>query len=118
MYLSRIQLNRFRREAQWLLASPQRMHAAVLQCFLDPPTGDRRGDSRVLWRLDEDHNRLFLYIVSPDRPDFAYFAGEAGWPTADPGQSREYGPFLDRLTEGQRWAFRLTANPTQYVRPK
>jgi len=118
MYLSRIQLNRRRRDAWRLLSSPQRMHAAVLASFVDPPTGDRDGDPRVLWRLDaETDDRLFLYVVSPDRPDFAHLAEQAGWPSIERGASKEYSAFLDALGTGQRWAFRLTANPTRYHRP-
>ena len=116
VYLSRIQLNPRRREARWLLSSPQRVHAAVLQSFPDPPTGDQAGRPRVLWRLDQDRERVLLYVVSPDQPDFAHLAEQAGWPTTERGTVKAYGPLLDRLDTGQRWAFRLTANPTQYLR--
>lgn len=115
MYLSRIQLNPRRRDAWRLLGSPQRMHAAVLQSFPDPPTGALDGRPRVLWRLDNDQDRVFLYVVSPGQPDFAHLAEQAGWPTTERGVSRVYGEFLDQLAVGQRWAFRLAANPTRYV---
>ncbi|UCN14952.1 type I-E CRISPR-associated protein Cas6/Cse3/CasE [Cellulomonas iranensis] len=119
MYLSRIQLNPRRRDARRLLSSPQRLHAAVLAAFPEPPTGDRAGEARVLWRLDtETDGRVLLYVVSPDQPDLTHVAEQAGWPSTERGTSKEYGPFLDKLTEGQRWAFRLTANPTRYVQPE
>lgn len=118
MYLSRIQLNRRRRDAWRLLSSPQHMHAAVLQSFPDPPTGALDGAPRVLWRLDDDHGRLFLYVVSPGQPDFAHLAEQAGWPTVERGETKAYRPLLDRIAVGQHWAFRLTANPTRYVVPK
>lgn len=114
MHLSRIQLNRRRRGFRWLLANPQRLHAAVLAAFPEPPTGDLRGEPRVLWRLDQDGDRVFLYVVSPHQPDFSHLAEQAGWPTTEPGESRDYSPFLDRLNAGQQWAFRITANPTRY----
>lgn len=117
MYLSRIQLNRRRRGAWRLLSSPQRMHAAVLAAFPSPLTGVREDGARVLWRLDEEADgRLFLYVVSPDPPDFAHLAEQAGWPSVDRGTVKDYRPLLDGLDVGQRWAFRLTANPTYYVR--
>lgn len=116
VYLSRIQLNPRRREARWLLSSPQRLHAAVLQSFPEPPTGDRGGDARVLWRLDQDRERILLYVVSPDQPDFAHLAEQAGWPTTERGLVKPYDALLGRLAVGQHWAFRLTANPTQYLR--
>ncbi len=116
VYLSRIQLNPRRRDARWLLSSPQRLHAAVLQSFPEPPTGDRGGEPRVLWRLDEDHGRVLLYVVSPQQPDFAGLAEQAGWPTTERGTTQPYDRLLDRLAPGQQWAFRLTANPTRYLR--
>lgn len=116
VYLSRIQLNPRRREARWLLSSPQRLHAAVLGSFPDAPTGDQGGAPRVLWRLDQDRERVLLYVVSPGQPDFAGLAEQAGWPTTERGLTKPYTGLLDRLESGQLWAFRLTANPTHYVR--
>ena len=118
MFLSRIQLNPQRRDARWLLSSPQRLHAAVLSAFPNPPTGDQSGQPRILWRLDQDQARLFLYVVSPDAPDFVHLAEQAGWPTTERGLVRPYEPLLERLENGQTWAFRLAANPTRYERPK
>lgn len=119
MYLSRIQLNPRRRDARRLLSSPQRLHAAVLASFPEPPTGERAGDPRVLWRLDNERDdRILLYVVSPERPDFAHLAEQAGWPSTERGTSKPYAPLLDGLATGRRWAFRLTANPTRYVTPQ
>lgn len=118
MYLSRIQLNPRRRDAWRLLGNPQRMHAAVLASFPEPPTGDLGGDPRVLWRLDQDRERSFLYVVSPDRPDFVHLAEQAGWPTVERGVTKPYEGFLNSLRAGQQWAFRLAANPTRYVPAK
>lgn len=112
-YLSRIQLNPHRRDARRLLASPQRMHAAVLASFPDPVTGAGEGP-RVLWRLDQDPRRVFLYVVSPDEPDFAHLAEQGGWPSTERGLVKPYDGFLDRLEVGQQWAFRLAANPTHW----
>lgn len=94
------------------------MHAAVLASFVDPPVGARHGAPRVLWRLDHDGDRYFLYVVSPDAPDFVHLAEQAGWPSTERGTVRSYDAFLDALRPGQRWAFRLAANPTRYVAAK
>ena len=118
VYLSRIHLNPPRRDAWRLLGSPQRMHAAVLASFPQPPTGDLGGEPRVLWRLDQEKDRAALYVVSPDQPDFAHLAEQAGWPTVERGVVKPYGEFLDQLSDGQTWAFRLAANPTRYVPAK
>ncbi len=37
---------------------------------------------------------------------------QGGWPQQTTAQQADYTPLLDRLAEGQSWAFRLTANPT------
>lgn len=108
MYLSRMYLNPQRRQTKALLASSQKLHAAVLSCF-PPETSDEEG--RVLWRVDKTDHRLLLYIVSPRVPSFEHLQEQAGWSQESTGESRDYTPLLDRLTRGQRFAFRLTANP-------
>jgi CRISPR system Cascade subunit CasE len=110
MYLSRFEINTQRRGARHLLASPQRLHAGVAQGF--PTMDGPAGPERVLWRVDRDHQKAMLYVVSPRRPDLTHLVEQAGWPTIKPGwESRDYQPLLDRITAGQRWAFRLMANP-------
>lgn len=110
-YLSRVELNPQRRSGRGLLGSPQAMHAAVLSSF--PGVLGDRSDRRVLWRLDPVPGAVHLYVVSPEQPDFTHLIEQAGWPTLQTWQTREYEPFLDRLAAGQSWAFRLTANPTR-----
>lgn len=110
MYLTRFQINPARRGARELLGSPQRLHAAVLAAF--PQTADERG--RVLWRVDRDEHRTWLYLVSRTEPDLTHVVEQAGWPATQAGwDTRPYGALLSRLADGQRWAFRLTANPTR-----
>ncbi|MFJ1596239.1 type I-E CRISPR-associated protein Cas6/Cse3/CasE [Streptomyces sp. NPDC088261] len=124
MYLTRFRVNTARPGARRLLSSPQSLHAAVMTSFpgLLPTAAD---SPRVLWRLDHNARaEVFLYVVSPARPDLTHMVEQAGWPAAaldpeTPGwQSRPYGPFLDRLTTGDTWAFRLTANPVHSIRRK
>ncbi|MCU1613182.1 MAG: type CRISPR-associated protein Cas6/Cse3/CasE [Frankiales bacterium] len=110
-YLSRVKLNPARRAAREVLGSPQSMHAAVLASF--PGRLADRTTERVLWRLDPGDGETLLYVVSPEQPDFTHLIEQAGWPTLQTWESRDYAPLLDRLALGQRWAFRLTANPTR-----
>jgi len=113
VYLSRVQINPARRGGRKLLGSPQAMHAAVLSAF--PQTGADRG--RVLWRVDTDPYKQWLYVLSEPEPDFAHIIEQAGWPTTQDGWAvRPYEPLLARLENGQRWAFRLTANPVRSSR--
>jgi CRISPR system Cascade subunit CasE len=127
MYLTRFRINTARPGARRLLSSPQSLHAAVMSSFpgLLPADSGNSGAPRVLWRLDHNGRaEVFLYVVSPARPDLTHLVEQAGWPAAaadpdTPGwQSRPYAPFLDRLTEGDTWAFRLTANPVHDIRRK
>jgi CRISPR system Cascade subunit CasE len=110
-YLSRVKLNPARRAGRSVLGSPQVMHAAVLASF--PGRLADRTPERVLWRLDLGDGEALLYVVSPEEPDFTHLIEQAGWPTLQTWESRDYAPLLDRLAVGQRWAFRLTANPTR-----
>jgi len=109
MYLSRVQVDPVHRGAQRLLGSAQAMHAAVLGAF-DTVEMDQ---SRVLWRVDTDARGVFLYTVSQAEPNFADFLAQIGSSGSSQGWScRDYDPLLQRLKDGQQWAFRLTANPS------
>lgn len=107
MMLTQMFLNPQRRGARKLLGSPQAMHAAVLSGF---PPGAEPG--RVLWRVDGAGSpRTVLWIVSAEAPDLAHLEEQAGWPSRPTGRSIHYDGLLNRLAEGQRWGFRLDANP-------
>lgn len=118
MYLTRMPLNAARWETRRLMASPYRLHAAVEAAF---PPGMVAGDGgRVLWRLDkraDEPQAFWLYIVSPEKPDLTHVVEQAGWPVHERlWETKDYQPFLDRLENGQRWEFRLKANPVRKVR--
>lgn len=115
MYLSRMTLNPARRGTRRLVGDPQAMHAAVMALF-PPGMGESDdGDGRVLWRLDRDPSQLCLYVASPERPSFEVLQEQAGWSAHPTDVTRAYEPLLDRLAEGQAYAFRLTANPVHTV---
>lgn len=114
MHLTRFEINPQRRDARLVLASPQRLHASVLAAF--PESRDDPAEGRILWRVDEGRHDAVLYVVSPDKPDLTHLVESIGRPTYG-WQTRDYGPFLDRLATGDRWAFRLLANPVHNTRP-
>ncbi|GAA1074394.1 type I-E CRISPR-associated protein Cas6/Cse3/CasE [Nocardiopsis metallicus] len=145
MHLTRFRFNTHRPGARKLLSSSQALHAAVMGGFPDllPSTspsndpltgllavngaengtsGAGPGKPRVLWRVDRNAKaEVFLYVVSPDRPELTHLVEQAGWPQAeaDSGwQTHDYAGFLSRLETGQTWAFRLTANPVHSIRRK
>lgn len=117
MYLTRFRINPQRIGGRKLLSSPQVLHASVMSSFAELP--DDTGGPRVLWRLDRDSkSRIHLCIVSPYKPDLTHLVEQAGWPTTARWETYDYGPFLDRLSAGDQFAFRLTANPVHSVRNK
>jgi CRISPR system Cascade subunit CasE len=113
MYLSRIKLNYKRQETKYLLASPQRLHAALAASF---PTDGHGSDKRALWRMDNLGNSLYIIMQSLQRPDFTHIVEKYGCPgEKQEWLTKEYEPFLARLKAGQAWRFRLRANPVKSV---
>ena len=108
MYLTQIELNSARRQTKRFLGEPESLHAAVAALF--PRSWEDVG--RVLWRVDNTHRGLFLYIVSELKPDAISLVEQAGWPESAPARTAEYGTFLDSIENGQKYRFRLKANPT------
>lgn len=110
--LTRMSLNPATRGGRKLLTNRQAMHAAIMAAF-SPETHDEMG-GRVLWRVDRDAHRHVLYTVSPVEPDLTHLVEQAGW-AGQSWDAASYDPFLRRLTRGQRWGFRLAANPVRSV---
>ncbi|GAB3430800.1 type I-E CRISPR-associated protein Cas6/Cse3/CasE [Actinophytocola sediminis] len=110
MYLTQFEINAARRGARHLLASPQRMHAAVLSAFTSAER-EPTATGRILWRADQAGSQTLLYLASPHRPDLTNLAEQAGWPTKQTWRIGDYRRLLDGLAVGDEWAFRLTANP-------
>ncbi|MDI9588954.1 MAG: type I-E CRISPR-associated protein Cas6/Cse3/CasE [Acidobacteriota bacterium] len=110
MYLSRCELNVNKRGARELLGNPQRMHAAVMSCF---PRSMADVNGRVLWRVDNQGEITYLYLVSEMKPDLAVIQEQAGWPETPTAVTKDYSPLVDHLEKGQVFHFRLTANPVK-----
>lgn len=89
------------------------MHAAIEASFPAATAGERR-----LWRIDKRGEGVYLYLVSPSKPDLTHLNEQIGRPTLDGWQTKDYVPFLERLDVGQVWAFRLAANATHSGRQK
>lgn len=117
MFISRVPLSLTRLEAIAFASSPYRLHAAVERSF--SPDAVREGEGgRILWRLDEvpgDASKAWLYVVSPERPEFSLACEQAGWPEPQEWVSKDYSPVLRGISEGQVWQFRLKANPVRKV---
>ena len=119
MHLTKIELDLHRRCARKLLTSPHVMHAVVMKAC---QPGGESGQSdatdgfppgRVLWRVDSGSFGVSLYILSPRPPELIQLESEAG--LGDTARTLDYEGFLDKLSNGQHWAFRLSANPIHSV---
>lgn len=117
MYLSRVPLSLTNLDAIAFVSSPYKVHAAVEQAFASDAV--REGErGRILWRLDEapgNEYEAWLYVVSPDKPDFTHICDQVVSAASPTWVTKDYRPVLDRVSEGQLWQFRLKANPVRKV---
>ncbi len=104
MYLSRVELDVTRRSTMMMLTAPQKMHGTVESCFC----GER---NRKLWRIDKLGEKLYLLLLSEDKPDLVHVIDQFG--TGKLAESKDYEQLLQRIQPGSRWQFRLTVNPTR-----
>lgn len=95
------------------LASPQKLHATVESSF--PSSAGQ--DVRNLWRIDRLGNALYLLVLSNGKPDFTHIVEQFGWPSSEQKwETKNYAPLLERIEVGQKWQFRLRANPVHSVK--
>lgn len=111
MYISRVVLDAGDGRVRHLALSPYRIHALV-ESACGRGAGAPSEGGRNLWRLDVGREGApKLYIVSPAAPDAELILGE----TDSAVETKSYETRLDALAGGQRWAFRLKANPARKV---
>ena len=103
MYLSRIMLDLSRKETMKALATPSHFHGAIENADFD-------SRSRKLWRLDKFAGSECLLILSEECLDFSLTAKQFGY--SENGETKNYDAFLENITEGSQWHFRLCANPS------
>lgn len=103
-----MELSTERRTTLKALASPSRIHGIVESAF----EGERK---RNLWRIDSLNGKVYLMILSEDRPDLSDAASKYAPQNDSSWQTKDYSNLLQRIKNGSIWRFRLTANPTQSV---
>lgn len=109
MYLSQIMFNGLDRKAHRVLASDYHMHAALMKAFPQWRSEDRN-ESRILFRIEppkENSAWIQVLVQSPVKPDWEELLARYG-KAARPKTCDYY------LTSssGDRFRFRLRANPT------
>ncbi len=96
------------------LSSPHIIHAAVESSF---PPEETAVKSRNLWRIDRLGPDTFLLVLGKRKPDFTHVVEQFGWPEAEQKwKTKNYTPLMDQIKTGQKWRFRLRANPVHSVR--
>lgn len=106
MYLTRVQLDPTKRNVMRAMAFPNLLHGAIESAF----SGERQ---HPLWRLDRLGGKDYLLILSERSPDdLSELVSQFGAEGAET-KTKDYSPLLERIKNGTRWHFRLTANPTR-----
>lgn len=110
IYLSRLMLDPMSRRVQKELAQPYEMHRTLCHAF--PNLSDEAWKAaRVLFRVDEDNDRLALLVQSHRAPDWNAFVARLNGARYVRGEValKEWTPQFEK---GQNLRFRLQANPT------
>ena len=112
MWLHRIHLDQRCREARRDLTDPYQLHSTLCRAFCPP---DRKcSEGETLWRLEPEtdpNGSPRILVQSRSLPDWTS-VGVAGWlGRADPPIDLRDRLQLDSLQGGQRFRFRLRANP-------
>lgn len=112
MLLSRICLNPRCREARRDLSDPYQLHSTLCRAFSEP---DRKcPEGEFLWRLESENDSAGnpqILVQSRTMPDWARIDVPGWLEKAEPGIDLKDRLNVDSLKIGQRFRFRLRANP-------
>lgn len=112
MFLHRIHLDPRCREARRDLSDPYQLHSTLCRAFSEPDKKCSEGE--FLWRLEPETDLAGcprILVQSRTIPDWTKI-GVNGWlASADPAVNLNDRLQLDSLNVGQRFRFRLRANP-------
>ena len=104
MYLSRVAIDVKKYATMKALYNLEKLHGIIESSF----PGERR---RNLWRLDQLAGVDYLLVLSAAPPQTKSLPEQIGYDNSI-WETKLYGKFLERISEGTEWHFRLTANPT------
>lgn len=112
MFLNRIQLDQRCREARRDLSDPYQLHSTLCRAFSIPDTKCPEGE--FLWRLEFEtdlNDSPSVLVQSRAIPEWSRI-GINGWLSkADPAIDLKKKLMFDAIQKGQRFRFRLRANP-------
>jgi CRISPR system Cascade subunit CasE len=112
MFLHRVHLDPRCREARRDLSDPYQLHSTLCRAFCEP--GARCPGNEFLWRLEPETDPTGwprILVQSRALPDWSGI-GVSGWLSkADPPIDLKTRLMLKSITIGQKFLFRLRANP-------
>lgn len=109
MYLSRVEIDQGNRQKLSDLTHLGAYHNWVESSFPEK-FGEKR--PRHLWRIDAVNDKRYLLIISEEKPDLSLLSKYGVLGTAE---TKDYEPFLSKISENKDYNFRLTANPVHRV---
>lgn len=112
MLLHRIHLNPRCREARRDLSDPYQLHSTLCRAFCEPSKKSPEGE--ILWRLEPEsdpagHPRVL--VQSRSMPNWMRIGVEGWLANADPAIDLRERLKLESVKVGQRFRFRMRANP-------
>lgn len=105
MYLSRVAIDTKKAESMKALYNLERLHGMIESSFVD-------SRQRNLWRLDQLKGENYILLLSPVPPQTNVLPEQIGFPDST-WETKSYEKLLGRITDGSKWHFRLTVNPTK-----
>ena len=112
MFLHRIHIDPHCREARRDLSDPYQLHSTLCRAFSTPDKKCPEGE--FLWRLEPETDSVGcprILVQSRTMPDWSNISVKGWLAQADPAINLKERLKLDSLKVGQRFRFRLQANP-------
>lgn len=106
--LIRIHLDPLQRQTVRGFVNPNIFHAAI-------EASVQNGKSRVLWRIDELSGQSYLLLLTHAEIDTQFLIDQFGF-SNEKAQFVDYTKLLERVDDGTKWIFRLTANPVHHAK--
>lgn len=108
MYLSRLEFNLKSRRVQKELANRYELHRTLMHAFKP----ELPGGERLLFRLETERGSAEVLVQTQNLPNWAYFREDAGFIGYMMETEPQVKPFTPEFKMGQKFYFRLLANPT------
>ena len=113
LYLSRLRLQPRHRDVQKDLSNCHALHSRILSAFpLLPTPSSPRAEMGVLYRLEEAGRFPTVIVQSRLEPDWSRLP--EGY-LASPAECKRVDDKYSRINQGDRFIFRLRANPTRRI---